>query len=83
MDENIEFFKREVLPQIKGNPGFRAVRNMINRQTGEGIVGTVWADEDSMKAAAEAAEARRQRASQQGVTLGRTEPAGDGFADLP
>ena len=83
VDENIEFFKREVLPQIKANPGFRAVRNMINRQTGAGIVGTAWADEDSMKAAAEAAEARRQRASQQGVTLGEQSRREIVFADLP
>jgi len=46
VDENVDFFKREVLPQIKANPGFRAAREMINRQTGEGMVGTVWTDDD-------------------------------------
>ncbi|MDT4939595.1 MAG: hypothetical protein QOG80_3266 [Pseudonocardiales bacterium] len=70
VDENAAFFTREVLPQIKANPGFRSARNMINRQTGEGLVGTVWADNDTMEAAAEAAEARREQAARQGVNLG-------------
>ena len=33
---------------------------MINRKTGDGIVGTVWASEDAMKAAAAEAMSRRQ-----------------------
>jgi heme-degrading monooxygenase HmoA len=70
VDENAAFFTREVLPQIKANPGFRAARNMINRQTGEGLVGTSWTDTASMEAAAAAAEARREQATRQGVTLG-------------
>src|SRR5260370_12426393 len=41
IDENIEFFKKEIAPQIKAAPGYRALRNMINRQTGEGIAGPV------------------------------------------
>jgi heme-degrading monooxygenase HmoA len=69
IDENLDYFRREVLPQMKSNPGFRALRSMVNRQTGEGMVGTVWADEATMDAAAAAAEARRQQAAQHGVTL--------------
>jgi heme-degrading monooxygenase HmoA len=82
IDENLGFFRREVLPQIKANPGFCAVRNMINRQTGEGIVGTVWADKASMDAAAEASEARRQQAAQRGVTFGEMSKREIVFADL-
>jgi heme-degrading monooxygenase HmoA len=70
VDENIEYFKREVAPQIKAAPGFRALRNMINRQTGEGIVGSIWDDEQSMQAAAEFAKARRSEADARGVTFG-------------
>lgn len=70
VDENIEYFKREVAPQIKAAPGFRILRNMINRQTGEGIVGSVWDDEQSMQAAAEFAKARRSEADARGVTFG-------------
>lgn len=70
IEENLGFFRREVLPLIKAGPGFRAVRQMINRQTGEGVVGTVWADKAAMEAAAAAADARRERAAQLGVTFG-------------
>jgi heme-degrading monooxygenase HmoA len=82
IEENLGFFRREVLPQIKANPGFCAVRNMINRQTGEGMVGTVWADRASIDAAAEAAEARRQQAEQRGVTFGEQSKREIVFVDL-
>jgi len=82
IDENLGYFRREVLPQIKANPGFCAVRNMINRQTGEGIVGTVWADQASMDAGAEAGEARRQQAAQRGVTFGEQSKREIVFADM-
>ena len=35
IDANLEFFKSEVLPRIKANSGYQALRNMINRETGE------------------------------------------------
>jgi heme-degrading monooxygenase HmoA len=82
IEENLGFFRREVLPQIKANPGFCAVRNMINRQTGEGMVGTVWADRASMDAAAEAGEARRQLAAERGVSLGEQSKREIIFVDL-
>lgn len=82
IEENLGFFRREVLPQINANLGFCAVRNMINRQTGEGMVGTVWADRASMDAAAEAAEARRQQAAQRGVTFGEQSKREIVFVDL-
>ncbi|HET7309815.1 MAG TPA: hypothetical protein VFJ17_00655 [Mycobacteriales bacterium] len=62
IDENLAFFKETVLPQIKESPGFIGARNMINRSTGDGIVGTVWADAASMDAAAEAAKQRQGQA---------------------
>ena len=70
IDDNIEFFQREVAPQIKATAGFRALRNMINSQTGEGIVGTVWDDEQTMRAAAADAQARRADAGRRGITFG-------------
>jgi len=82
VDENIEFFQREVAPQIKAGPGFRALRNMINGQTGEGIVGTIWDDEQSMQAAATAALARRGEAAGRGVTFGETSYRQIVFTDL-
>jgi len=82
IDENLGFFRRDVLPQIKANPGFCAVRAMMNRQTGEGMVGTVWADQASIDSAAEAAEMRRQQAAQQGVTFGEQTKREIVFADM-
>lgn len=70
VDENVEFFENVVAPDIAANPGFRALRNMVNAQTGEGMVGAVWDDEASMQAAAWAAMTRRPDAATRGVNLG-------------
>jgi heme-degrading monooxygenase HmoA len=72
VDETLERFKQEVLPQIKAAPGFRSLRSIINPQTGEGMVGSIWDDEQSMQAAAEAAMARRPEATARGVNFGET-----------
>jgi heme-degrading monooxygenase HmoA len=82
IDESLGIFRREVLPLIKAAPGFCAVRNMINRQTGEGMVGTLWADGAAMDAAAEAAEARRPQAAGHGVTFGEQSKRELVFAEL-
>jgi heme-degrading monooxygenase HmoA len=70
VEDNLAFFKSTVLPDIMATPGFQSVRQMINRGTGEGVVGTVWADEASLQAAAAKAEERRAMAESRGVELG-------------
>jgi len=71
IDENLSFFKNELVPQMKAAPGFCAVRNMVNRGTGEGYVGTMWADRAAMDKQAEGpAASRREAASKQGMTIG-------------
>jgi heme-degrading monooxygenase HmoA len=71
IDENISFFKNEIVPRIKATPGFCALRNMVNRGTGEGYVGTVWADRAAVDAQSEAAAAsRREAANTRGITFG-------------
>jgi heme-degrading monooxygenase HmoA len=82
IDENVEFFKREVVPQIKSTPGYLALRNMINRQTGNGLVGTVWADNAALEAAAKVAEERRSQAAAQRVTFGEQSRREIVFIDL-
>jgi heme-degrading monooxygenase HmoA len=82
VEDNLDFFRREVLPRMKASPGFCAVRNMINRQTGEGMGGSLWADEASMDAWAEAAEALRQQGPQRGVTFGELSRRELVFVDL-
>ena len=69
IDENLGFFKSEIVPRIKAAPGFRALRNMIDRKTGRGIVGSVWADQDAMKNAAAEAQARRDEGRARGVSF--------------
>ncbi|HVB94906.1 MAG TPA: hypothetical protein VND67_11315 [Acidimicrobiales bacterium] len=71
IDENLNFFKSEVLPRIKAAPGFCAVRNMVNRSSGEGYVGTMWSDRAAMDEQVEnSAESRRAAAGTQGITFG-------------
>jgi hypothetical protein len=56
---------------------------MINRQTGAGIVGSVWTDEDAMRAAGESAIARRPEAVARGVHFGETSYREIVLIDLP
>ena len=61
IDENLAFFKSQILPRIKAGAGFQAVRSMANHKTGPGIAGTVWKSQDAMKAAAETAKSPREQ----------------------
>ncbi len=70
VDDNLAFFKSEVAPRMKASPGFQALRNMMNRSTGEGVVGTAWADDASRKRAADEAMSRRDEAIARGVNFG-------------
>jgi heme-degrading monooxygenase HmoA len=69
VEENLGFFKSEILPRITATPGFLALRNMMDRKTGRGIVGSAWADQDAMKKAAAEAEARRPEGRARGVNF--------------
>ena len=69
IDENLGFFKSEVVPRISAAPGFLALRNMLDRKTGRGLVGSAWADQDAMKQAAAQAEARRDEGRARGVSF--------------
>ena len=69
VDDNIEFFRTTILPQIKETPGFRGVRQLINRETGSSVVGTLWDDAAAMDKAAAEAEARQAQAAGR-VTFG-------------
>jgi heme-degrading monooxygenase HmoA len=82
IDDNVAFFKSEVLPRLKAQPGFQTLRHMINRETGQGIVGAVWADQKSSKDAAELALPRRKQAEDRGVVFGETSEREILFSDL-
>jgi heme-degrading monooxygenase HmoA len=77
VDENLGFFKSEIVPRIKAAPGFRALRNMIDRKSGRGLVGSVWADQDAMKNAAAEARSRRDEGRARGVSF-----EGDSYREI-
>jgi hypothetical protein len=70
VDENLAYFKEAVLPEIKGTAGFMSVRLLMNRMTGDGRVGTVWADTATLDGARAKSEARRSTAAGRGVEFG-------------
>lgn len=81
VDENLAYFKTEVLPTIKANPGLIAVRNMLNRTTGDGLTGTSWTDKASMESAVADAEKRVAQAEGR-VVLGEQSKRELVFVDL-
>jgi heme-degrading monooxygenase HmoA len=82
IDENLAFFKSDILPRIEAGAGFQAARNMIDRKTGHGLVGTVWANQDAMKAAAAEAQSRRQEGIARGISFGDVSYREILFADM-
>lgn len=69
VDEQIAWFRENVLPQLKGSAGFRLVRLMADREAGRFLVGSVWSDDASMHAGDAAAEERRRGAKERGVEV--------------
>jgi hypothetical protein len=70
IDANIEWFKDQVLPQISAQPGFCALRNMVNRQTGQALTGSVFMDRESADASMANMPARRSGAEARGIAFG-------------
>jgi len=70
VDENLTFFRETVLPDLRATAGFMSVRQLINRQSGEGRVGTIWTDDETLRLAREKSERRRSMAAQRGVEFG-------------
>ncbi len=70
VDENISWFRNELLPTMMATPGIRAVRNLIDRQTGEGRVGTEYSDQATMELAEPARTRRMTAARDRGIEFG-------------
>ena len=77
IDDNLAFFQQVVVPELKASPGLLAVRNLMNRTTGDGRVGTTWTDDASMEAQLAQTEQRSARAAERGVIFGS-----DRFAEV-
>lgn len=70
IDELISFFRSEILPGIMSNSDVRAVRNLINRETGEGRISVVFSDAAALQASDAARQERMATARDRGVQFG-------------
>jgi hypothetical protein len=70
VDANITFFKDEVLPRIEAAPGFCALRNMVDRQSGHAVVGSIFEDRTSLDAFIAGSDDRRASAAARGISFG-------------
>lgn len=70
IDEHVAYFREQVLPDMKASPGFLGVRQLVNRATGEGRVGSVWADEAALRSRLERTADRRATATERGIEFG-------------
>jgi heme-degrading monooxygenase HmoA len=70
LEENLEFFRETVVPELMARPGFLAVRQLVDRGTGEVRAGTVWADDESLAASLQQSEQRRSQVQDRGVEFG-------------
>jgi heme-degrading monooxygenase HmoA len=72
-DDNIAFFRAQVIPFMTATPGFRAVRFVLDRQTGRGFIGVVFSDEGALRAGDAGFERGREEArATRGVEFGTT-----------
>jgi heme-degrading monooxygenase HmoA len=83
IEENLAYFRDTVLPQMKATPGFLGVRQLIDRTTGEGRVGTIWAGDEALEESLRRAEGRRADAAQRGIRFGEQEVAEIFFSSMP
>jgi heme-degrading monooxygenase HmoA len=83
MKDNEAFFAREVAPRIKANPGFVGLRQLVDRDAGRAIVGTMWSDRSALDAALADAESRRDEARGRGVNFDDVSKREILFTDLP
>jgi heme-degrading monooxygenase HmoA len=79
---NVAFFETDVAPAIKAQRGFCSLRNMIDRQTGRGVVGTVWDSIETRDRHIDKLPERRVTAQGRGVRFEETSAREILFAEL-
>ena len=70
IDELVSWFRSDLLPGMLATPGLRGVRNLVDRETGEGRVGVVYSDTRAMESGEAAREDRMAAAGQRGIEFG-------------
>jgi hypothetical protein len=82
IDDNIALLESNILPLMRAKPGYLGLFNMMNRQTGQGVVSHGWTDEQAMELGEADSEAFHQRAAADGVTCGAVSRRTVLFVDL-
>jgi heme-degrading monooxygenase HmoA len=67
IDDQVAFFERDLLPTIEAQPGFCAMRTMVNRRYGRCVVGVVWVDRHTRDAYMVSMPGVRDIAQQRGI----------------
>ena len=55
-DRGLELVRDQILPWLRDSTGFRGLIRLENRTGGRTLVVTLWADEEALRASAQAAE---------------------------
>jgi heme-degrading monooxygenase HmoA len=55
-DRGLEIVREQLLPWLRDSTGFRGLIRLADRSRGQTLVLTLWADEESLRKSAEAAE---------------------------
>jgi hypothetical protein len=69
VEGNIAWFKESIVPMITSQQGFCALRNMVDRQSGHALSGSVFEDKKSAEASLAGIPNRRSAAEERGVTF--------------
>ena len=69
IEGNIAWFKESIVPMITSQQHFCALRNMVDRQTGRALSGSVFEDKESADASLAGIPERRSVAEDRGVTF--------------
>ncbi|WP_092608368.1 hypothetical protein [Raineyella antarctica] len=67
LHEVVSFFAWVAEPMYRSSPGYRSVRMLVDRTTGEVLVGSVWDDEASLEEGFSRLEPIRDRAVEKGM----------------
>jgi heme-degrading monooxygenase HmoA len=82
-DRGLELVRDQILPWLRDSTGFRGLVRLDNRTEGRTLVVTLWADEEALRASAEAAERLTALAvDTSGATRERVEEFDVTFFDL-
>jgi heme-degrading monooxygenase HmoA len=69
LDELVDMFEHQLLPQIRDSPGFIGAAALGDRASGRGTVVTYWASAQAMAASEATASAGRGQTAARGVTM--------------